>query len=160
MNKVLVHWSRAQFSCALVHFARAPLRSGQSPEVLHSLRAYNPMSLNLLRTFWLLAATPVASRSSQCRVVAEVVEFLRAHSLYIYIYIYICVYSIYKSWIKVVTTVRYFCHGFIHREATFVYFQYCRPQIITFCQMFGRRRTSSVWLSLLIFRDWPPYSTD
>ena len=53
---------------------------------------------------------------------------------------------------KVMTIVRYFWHGFIHRGTTFMYLQYNRaPLFITFCQMFGRRRTPSARPSCLMF---------
>ena len=49
-------------------------------------------------------------------------------------------------------TIQYFWHGFIHRGTTFMYLQYSRsPLFITFCQMFGRRRTPSARPSLLMF---------
>lgn len=81
VNKVLVHWSRVQFSCALVHLAWAPLWCGRSVGVLCGLRAYNPMSWSPLRTDWLFTATPVALRSSWRKVVAGVLGFLRADTL-------------------------------------------------------------------------------
>ena len=52
---------------------------------------------------------------------------------------------------KIMATVRYFCYGLIHRGTTFMYLQYNRPLFITFCQMFGRRRTPSARPSFLMF---------
>ena len=54
---------------------------------------------------------------------------------------------------KVMATVRYFWHGFIHKGTTFMYLQYSRsPLFITFCQMFGKRHTPSAHSSLWMFR--------
>ena len=57
----------------------------------------------------------------------------------------------YSEWIKVMTTVPYFWHGYIHSGTTFLYLQYSHPLIYHFCQMFGRRRTPSARPSLLMF---------
>ena len=59
--------------------------------------------------------------------------------------------SIYKGWIKVMTTVQYFWHGFIHMATAFIYLQYSSPLFITFYQMFGVRRIPSAPHSLLMF---------
>ena len=67
----------------------------------------------------------------------------------------------YKGGLKVMTTVRYFWHGFIHTGTTFMYLQYSlRPLIYN--------RLPNVWkasytISASVFVDvpyWPPSSTD
>ena len=67
------------------------------------------------------------------------------------------VYLIYSRAVqKVIASVRYFWHGYIHRCTTFMYLQYNRPPLfITFCQMFGRRRTPSARPSLMFRIDRP-----
>ena len=51
---------------------------------------------------------------------------------------------------KVMATIRYFRHDFIHKCTKLIYLQYSRPPLfITFCQM--RRCTSSACPSLSIF---------
>ena len=55
-----------------------------------------------------------------------------------------------KYWVNL--TVRYFWHGFIHRVQHLCAFNIVAPLFITFCQMYGRRRTLSTRPSLLMFR--------
>ena len=65
--------------------------------------------------------------------------------------------KLYKGWIKVMATVWYFWHGFIHRSTAFIYLQYSHPPLfITFSQMFGRHRTPSMHPSLLMSRAHSP----
>ena len=53
---------------------------------------------------------------------------------------------------KVMEIVRYLWHGFIHGVQHICIFNIVAPSFITFCQMFGRRRTLSTRPSLLMFR--------
>ena len=69
--------------------------------------------------------------------------------------------GIYKGLIKVMATVRYFWHGFIHRGLTFMYLQDIRaPLIYHISPDFWK---TSYTISAFIIVDvpyWPPYITD
>ena len=107
---------------------------GRSAGVLSGLRAYNPMSWSLLRTVSLLT-TPVASCSSWCRIVAEVIGFLCADNL------------TYRSWPGVVlhrqpsrgrSATDWVSWNFLHNLETILWFAWRMLTTLTwlmFCSM-------------------------
>ena len=48
-------------------------------------------------------------------------------------FILIVLFTTYKGWIKVMATVQYFLHSFIHRDTTFIFLQYRPPPYLSPC---------------------------
>ena len=68
-------------------------------------------------------------------------------------------YGIYKGWIKVMATVRYFWHDFMH-EDTFMCRQHSRPPYLSLLPSVWKESFTISASIFVIVPYWPPYSTD